>query len=174
MHRLTLRAELGPEHDACALADLGSRTVRAADRDALAGLLLAAFRGTVDDAGEGPAEALLEVDRLFGGAYGGFEWPVSEVVEREGAIAAGTLVTLYDSRPLVAFSLTVPAWQRRGLARAGLLRVMSRLRRAGWREVMLAVTAANVPARRLYASVGFLEVRGCGTAAARGEADRRV
>ena len=52
-----------------------------------------------------------------------------------------------------------PAWQRRGLGRALLLAGMRRLRAAGYRGAYLGVDADNVhQARRLYESVGFIEV----------------
>lgn len=117
--------------------------------------MLDAYRGTVDDAGEGPDEARAEVNRLLIGGYGPFDFGASELVERDGGVVGATLVTMYEGAPMVAFSMTAPAWQRRGLARAGLLRGMARLRDAGATSVRLAVTDANTPALRLYESLGF-------------------
>ena len=154
--RLRMRADLHTPRPAP--VDPLSRQVRADDRSALAALMLAAYRGTVDDAGEGPDEALTEVARLFDGAYGTFDAACSEVVIRDGALVSATLVTEFEGRPLIAFSMTAPVWKRRGLARAGLLRTMERLRQAGRDEVALAVTDANTPARRLNESLGFVEV----------------
>jgi RimJ/RimL family protein N-acetyltransferase len=129
--------------------------VVAGDAAAIAELMLAAYRGTVDDAGEGPEEAAREVARLFVGDFGPFDFDVSEVVVRDGVVVAATLVTEYEGLPLIAFSMTAPAWKRRGLARAGLVRAMARLRAAGRERVDLAVTATNTPSRRLYESLGF-------------------
>jgi ribosomal protein S18 acetylase RimI-like enzyme len=134
-----------------------SRPVRDDDRPVLAALMLAAYRGTADDEGEGPDEADAEIARLFGGAYGRFDPASSEVVIRDGLIVGATLITEYEGRALVAFSMTAPQWKRRGLARAGLLRAMDRLRGAGRPELWLAVTDANTAARRLYESLGFVE-----------------
>lgn len=54
-----------------------------------------------------------------------------------------------------------PAWQRRGLGRALLLAGMQRLRAAGYLGAYLGVDVENVhQARRLYESVGFIEVGG--------------
>lgn len=135
-----------------------SRPVHDDDRLALASLMLAAYRGTVDDAGEGPDDAAAEVARLFDGKYGRFDPIWSEVVIRDGSVVSAALVTEFEGRPMIAFSMTAPAWKRRGLARAGLLRVMERLRHAGRDDVDLAVTAANTPARLLYESMGFARV----------------
>ena len=154
--RLRLRADLGAPRRAA--HDPLARRVRDADRAALAALLLAAYRGTVDDAGEGPDEAAGEIARTLDGGYGVFDAASSEVVVRDASIVGATLVTEFQGHAMVAFSMTAPEWKRRGLARAGLLRVMERLRRAGRAELDLAVTATNTPARRLYESLGFVEV----------------
>jgi GNAT superfamily N-acetyltransferase len=153
--RLRMRADLREPRPAP--EDPLSRQVRTDDRPALTSLMLAAYRGTVDDEGEGPDGAAAEVARVLEGAYGPFDTACSEVVVRDGAVVSATLVTDYEGCPLVAYSMTAPEWKRRGLARAGLLRVMARVRRAGRGEVGLAVTDSNTPARRLYESLGFVE-----------------
>jgi len=135
-----------------------ARPVEAADKPALAALMLDAYRGTVDDAGEGPEEAAAEVARLFDGAYGTFDFAASELIKRDGVVVSATLVTEYQGGAMVAFSMTAPAWQQRGLARAGLVRTMSRLRAAGRDRVDLAVTETNIAARRLYESLEFVPV----------------
>lgn len=139
-------------------ADPRARPVADDDRAALGVLMLDAYRGSVDDEGEGPEEAAAEIARLFGGAYGRFDPVRSEVVIRDARIVAATLVTEFEGRALIAFSMTASGWKRRGLARAGLLRTMERLRVAGRDDVWLAVTATNEPARRLYESLGFEEI----------------
>lgn len=136
----------------------GARSVRHEDAAALAALMLDAYRGTVDDGGEGPEESLAEVRKLLSGGYGTFDFGCSELVEREGRVIAATLVTEYENEPLIAFSLTHPDWQRRGLARAGLVRAMRALQDDCRVHVNLAVTATNTPARRLYESLGFVVV----------------
>lgn len=124
----------------------------------LARLMLEAYRGTVDDSGETLDDAVAEVERLLGGTYGAFDPETSEVIERDGMLVSATLVTRYEGLPLVAFSMTAPAWKRRGLARAGLVRAMARLAERGESTVQLAVTKANAPAVALYISLGFGEV----------------
>ena len=61
-----------------AVPDPLSRPVRPDDQPALAVLMLAAYRGTADDEGEGPDEATAEIHRLFGGGYGTFDMVCSE------------------------------------------------------------------------------------------------
>lgn len=117
--------------------------------------MLAAYRGTIDDAGEGLAEAAAEISRYFSGAYGTPDLAASDVTQRESALASATLITHFQDSPLLAFSMTAPAWKRRGLARAGLLRAMHRLRMAGHRRLRLVVTIGNTPAESLYAELNF-------------------
>ncbi|MFB9234661.1 GNAT family N-acetyltransferase [Plantactinospora siamensis] len=53
---------------------------------------------------------------------------------------------------------TAKDFRRRGLARAVMLAAMHRMRAAGMRAVSVNHDAANVPARRLYESLGFTRV----------------
>lgn len=149
-----------PEVAACAL-----REPAGADAEMLAVLMLESYRGTVDDSGETIDDARREVGKLLGGEYGEFLPRVSLVFEdAAGAgaaareLAAATLVTRVKGEAFVAFSMTAPAWKRRGLARAGLARVMNRLRAAGETQVSLVVTRANGAAVGLYESLGFVVV----------------
>ncbi len=151
--RQTLRAVLA-ERGRMPVA--GLRIPLGTDRMALARLMHAAYQGSVDDEGESEGDALAEVDKTLAGAYGAFVPQASSVVEREGLLHSATLVTRWEDRPFIAFSMTDPAAQRRGLARAGLLNAMRELHAAGEGEVCLVVTLANVGAWRLYRSLGFV------------------
>lgn len=127
------------------------------DRPAVARLFLAAYRGTVDDEGETEDDALAAVDALLAGEFGAFDSEASEVVERDGVLAAATLLTTFDGGPFVAFSMTDPAFQRQGLARAGLQRAMTVLAARGETSLDLVVTAANDRAVALYERLGFAD-----------------
>jgi GNAT superfamily N-acetyltransferase len=139
-----------------ATPDPTARSPRRTDIPQLADLMLAAYRGTTDDSGETADDARAEVSRLMDGAYGAFCPELSEVIERDGHPVSATLVTFFEDMPLIAFSMTAPAWKRRGLARAGLLRTLERLHIAGHASVRLVVTKGNAPAERLYESLGFV------------------
>jgi GNAT superfamily N-acetyltransferase len=135
--------------------DLGSRSPTADDAHVLARLMLDAYRGSIDDAGETFEDAIGEIEKLLRGDYGHFDAAASELIIREGRLIAATIVTHYGRLPLIAFSLTDPAWRRQGLARAGLERAIGRLKAANFAAVRLAVTKGNTPAERLYESLGF-------------------
>ena len=138
-----------------------ARAPTPADAEALAALMLEAYRGTIDDEGEGPDEARAAVRQLFDGDFGAMLWAVSEVREASAVpgpsagLASATLITLWQDRPFVAFTLTAPAHQRKGLARAGLLRCFNRLAAGDERVLRLVVTQGNTRAESLYESLGF-------------------
>ena len=137
----------------------GARAPTPADQAALAELMLAAYRGTVDDEGETLADAMVVMQQWADGDFGQPMWAVSEVVQREDQLVAATLVTLWQDLPLVAFVMTHPAWQRQGLARAGLQRAMRRLSAGDETVLRLVVTASNAPAMALYEQLGFVPDR---------------
>lgn len=151
---LRLRLVPGPAHRQQP-ADPGARAPTPADQAALAELMLAAYLGTVDDEGETPEQALAVMAQWVDGDFGRPMWAVSEVIEREGRLVAATLVTLWQDLPLVAFVMIHPAWQRQGLACAGLRRAMQRLRAGDETVLRLVVTASNAPAMALYEQLGF-------------------
>jgi uncharacterized protein (DUF924 family)/RimJ/RimL family protein N-acetyltransferase len=135
--------------------DARARVPQPEDGDALAALMLEAYRGTIDDEGETPEETRAAVQQLFDGVFGPLLWAVSEVIEEGGRLVAATLITIWEDRPFVAFTVTAPSHQGQGLARAGLQRAMNRLRAGDETELRLVVTRGNAPAEHLYASLGF-------------------
>lgn len=136
----------------------GLRRVRPDDVDALAALMLDAYRGTADDAGESLDDARLEVAKTFAGAYGSFDADCSCVLVQHGLALSATLVTHWRGRPLIAFTFTRAGFKRRGLARQCMTAAMTALQAAGEDEVDLVVTLANAPAVALYRSLGFQDV----------------
>lgn len=133
------------------------RTVRGTDREDLAILLYAAFRGTIDDEGETFSGALAEIDTVFAGGYGNLLSECSFVIERGEFLASACLIGRLDPHgaPLVVFSMTRPDAQRQGMARFLLQRSIDTLLDRGHDRLTLIVTEGNAPAERLYASLGF-------------------
>ena len=134
------------------------RSVGPSDREDLAILLYAAFRGTIDDEGETFADALAEVDKTLSGGYGDLLLDCSFVVERGAFHASACLIGRAGDVPLVVFSMTRPDAQREGLARYLLRRSINALLNRGHRRLRLLVTEGNAPAQRLYASLGFRQI----------------
>jgi ribosomal protein S18 acetylase RimI-like enzyme len=140
------------------VADGGAaRTVREDDKEALAILLYAAYKGTIDDEGESFADALEEMAETWRGSYGRFLPECSFVVEDGEFLASACLVTYFEphAAPLVVFLMTRPEAKRRGLARRLLERSMHALSGKGYDRLTLVVTEGNDPAQRLYRALGF-------------------
>jgi GNAT superfamily N-acetyltransferase len=157
--RLKMLARLEPQ-EPVESPDL--RTAGPGDREALAALLIAAYAGTIDDEGETPEQALAEIDRTLGGAYGPYLEPCSFLVEDEGRVVATSLITRWTEAPLVAFVMVAPEHKGRGLGERVLRRSMAALAAQGERELVLFVTDGNEPAQRLYKHLGFLVVEAAG------------
>jgi len=133
----------------------GTRAPSAADRDALADLMLDAYRGTIDDEDETLQDAIAEVDRTFAGGYGVFLGACSRVVEREQQLASACLITLFEGKPWLSVSMTRPRWKRHGFARGLLNESLNLLAEARYQEIGLIVTEGNSAAEALYRSLGF-------------------
>lgn len=152
--RMLMRLMLAP-HAAPATAH-AFRTPTPADAEAFAVLMFEAYAGTVDDEGGTLEQAREEVRKTFANEYGRYDASCSRVLERSGVLANATIITSYREHPLIAFSLTSPAFQRQGLARAGMQQAIAALAASGATQVQLIVTKANTPAVRLYESLGFI------------------
>jgi ribosomal protein S18 acetylase RimI-like enzyme len=114
-----------------------------------------AYIGTADYEGESEEQAAAEIGRTFAGGYGLLNAAGSQVFEQEGRILSATLVTTWQGRPFVAFSMTHPEAKNRGLAGTCMRAAMSVLVSQGHRELRLVVTRANAPALALYTRLGF-------------------
>jgi len=133
----------------------GTRAPSAADREALADLMLDAYRGTIDDEDETLEDAIAEVDRTFAGEYGDFLGACSRVVGREQQLASACLITLFEGKPWLSVSMTRPRWKRHGFARGLLNESLNLLAEARYQEIGLIVTEGNSAAEALYRSLGF-------------------
>jgi ribosomal protein S18 acetylase RimI-like enzyme len=152
--RVLLERKLKPE---AAPIDPRCRTVRPTDREDLAILLYAAYRGTIDDEGETFADALREIDKTFGGDYGSFLPEHSFVIEDGEFLASACLISWFEhhNAPLLVFLMTRPERKRQGLGRSVLTASMESLADAGFEKITLVVTEENEPASRLYEGLGF-------------------
>ncbi len=140
--------------------DRKARSVRVDDQEALAILLYAAYRGTIDDEGDSFADAFEEIEKTFRGGYGRFLPECSFVVADGEFLASACLVSFFEPHdaPLLVFLMTRPEAKRRGLAHSLLQQSMNALLDAGYSRLTLVVTEGNVEAQRLYASMGFAPI----------------
>jgi GNAT superfamily N-acetyltransferase len=141
-----------------------TRAVVPSDKEALAVLLYAAYRGTIDDEGDSFADALVEIERTFHGDYGRLLPETSFVVEDGEFLSSACLVSFFEphAAPLVVFLITRPEAKRRGLARQLLEQSINALLDAGTSRLTLFITDGNEPAKRLYEALGFRPIESSG------------
>ena len=135
---------------------IASRPVRAGDGTALGLLAYAAYRGSVDDNGEHEAWHVADLTSALENEYGRLLTPVSRTVPAADELIAAAVFTWWDDLPLLAFCLTHPEHQGRGLATRLVTHAARELAAEGHEAMHLAVTETN-PARALYARLGFRE-----------------
>jgi RimJ/RimL family protein N-acetyltransferase len=130
------------------------RPVELADRESLASTLLDAYRGTVDDEGEGDDEARAAIDEYFGR----IEWPHSVVLDEDGQLVAMSFVVIVDGLHYIDPVATSAAFKGRGYGRNAVLASLRSLAHAGVEEVGAVITDGNTPSERLFAGLGFVRV----------------
>lgn len=150
--RICMCAELKPNSN---IHDDRISSVDTADEDALSRLLFNAYLGTIDQEEDTLEQAHQEIKKTFSGEYGPFDPVASKIFVDAGQLTSAVLITRFQNKPFVAFTLTAPASKGKGLARVCLAAAMSELFMQGEHEVRLVVTVANEPAIRLYTSLGF-------------------
>src|SRR5690349_15253222 len=77
------------------------RVISEQDLEALASLMLDAYRGTIDDEGGTKEDALLEVRNTIGGSMGPFLPSCSFLIERNEQVVSACLVILWKQEPLL-------------------------------------------------------------------------
>ena len=98
----------------------------------------------------------MELEGTLDGKYGEFNWAASLVAEVGTTPISSSLVTTWQRFPLLAFTFTLPEWQRRGVGNQLISKSAELLGEQGFRELRLVVTRTN-PAIHLYRKLGFLE-----------------
>jgi len=127
--------------------------------EALGFLMASAYRGSVDDEGEGLRQYLTETRATLEGRWGDFIHNASFAINVEEKPVAATLITLWKGRPLIAQAVTAPEHRGRGMARYLIRKSMNALTALGYDSVVLGVTAGNAAAEHLYRQLGFTVAR---------------
>jgi ribosomal protein S18 acetylase RimI-like enzyme len=133
------------------------RQLSKTDEAAIGRLMWAAFRGTPDDQYAAPADAQRDAAQTVAGAWGPVVWDASLAAEVDSLVISAAIVvrdSAHDGLPLLAFALTDPGHQRRGIGQRLIEESIARLDSNGVHELHLAVTRGN-PAARLYQRLGF-------------------
>jgi hypothetical protein len=80
----------------------------------LGALMLAAYRGTVDDEGESETDAIAEVERIMAGDYGPRLEDCSFAVNEDSRIAGASMISLWEGGPSLTYMVVHPDVRRRG------------------------------------------------------------
>lgn len=139
--------------------DLPVRPPAPDDLEELAGLMLDAYRGTIDADGDETLEvARDEVAGYFAGRSGAPHLEHSRVAIDDGRIVSAVLVSEFEGTPLIAYVFTAADHKGQGLGDALTRAAMRSLADAGRERVHLWVTAGNAAAERIYERLGFVDV----------------
>lgn len=141
-----------------AVADERLRPAAIDDVDALAKLMDESYRCTIDHEGETLEQCADEMRGTLSGKYGPYISEASFVAIVDSEAASACLVTRWKEKPLIAFTMTSPKFQRQGLSRALIEQSVSSLATLGEPVLYLVVTDGNVAAKNLYRKLGFKEL----------------
>lgn len=129
------------------------------DQEALAALVLAAYRGTIDDEGEDLDGARAFVAESFSESpLLGSSW-LACTAGAAGVPISAVLLRRWREQPLVTFVVTHPDYKGRQLASTVVRRALSSLVSAGEARAVAFITEGNTPSVRLFARLGFQRVR---------------
>jgi GNAT superfamily N-acetyltransferase len=133
------------------------RHIQPKDVSALGLLFLAAFQGTIDEAGQDQAEYASKALAILGGRYGEWIPEASWTAERRDGLLSACLVCDYKPYgcPVIAVIATAPASKRSGTAGRLLDAAMAALAALGHFECCAMVTRGNLASERLFESRGF-------------------
>ncbi len=126
-----------------------------ADTEALAGLMLDAYVGTIDYEGENIEDARAEIEEYL------TTDPIlacTRVIEIGGSLVAASLVAKYEGSPLIAYVMTSASSKGQGLARAALLASLDCLARTVDLEVFAFITEGNTASERLFLGLGAVRI----------------
>lgn len=132
------------------------RSPTAADCEMLAGLMLDAYRGTIDYEGEGMEEAIEAIEDFLGSEtmLSASRLAVFNTGTADGGAASAVLAATYGGAPFISYVITASAHKRTGLARALVVDSLNRLQTDGLPAVYLAITEGNIASEGLFRSLG--------------------
>ena len=124
------------------------------DLETLGQLMLDAYMGTIDDEGEGLAEAYDEVEAYFDDAP---LLAASYIAFVDEAAVSAILLSVWRGDPLVGYVMTHPAYKNQGLAGVVLRVALQSLADARWAKVYAFITEGNTASEALFRSAGAVK-----------------
>lgn len=134
------------------------RTVTQHDVALIGGLMLEAYRGTIDYEGETLEEAQAQIQREIDGKYGPLLHNNSFVCEIDGVARGAIMISCWHGVPLVTDIMVHPSMKNQGLGTFLLQRSINALWEHGEAELCLYVTDGNANAQHVYTKLGFKTV----------------
>ena len=141
-----------------ASSHLPLRAPQTSDTDAMAELMLEAYRGTIDYEGETLDEAVAEVKAYLAGARGGRPlMEVSRLAFDGERLVGGCLAAEWHERQtaLISYVMTHSEWKRRGVGRQVLRAVLTALCAQDYHRVHAFITEGNLASEHLFGRMGF-------------------
>lgn len=123
------------------------------DTEALADLMLDAYRGTIDYNDETIVEALEEVESYFANDP---DLANSRLALEGAQIASACLVTAWRGHPFVGHVMTGTGHKGKGFGTATLRASLRSFERAGCEGVGAFITAGNTPSEKMFYRVGAI------------------
>lgn len=150
-HHYTI--DLGDWVDADDTPNLELRPVAPGDSEALARLMLAAYRGTIDFEGDETVEdARQEVNGYM--ALQSSDLTRSRLALVDDQLVSACLVNSYRTHSFVGYVMTHPQHKGRGVGAMTLRASLRALAEGGYRNVGAFITHGNAPSEALFRSVG--------------------
>jgi ribosomal protein S18 acetylase RimI-like enzyme len=101
------------------------------------------------------AQFVAEAKETLAGKWGTWLAPASFCITQDGRMVSATVVALWKETPLLAYSVTDPGCQGKGMASLLIKQTVNALQGLGYAALDLGVTAGNASAEHLYRKLGF-------------------
>ncbi len=137
------------------------RNVQFEDCAEMGRLDLLTITNTIEFDGETEADTIHEMKETFHGKYGEFMPSASFAIEDHGKIVSATIFCLSEESdtPFLAYAMTHPEFQNKGLSQFLLKQSMNVLAELGHHKASLCVMKNNSPAISVYQKLGYKFMR---------------
>lgn len=133
------------------------RNIVFSDFEEIGKLDLLTIKDTVEYSGETQDESIEEIKDTLQGKYGEFLKDSSFVVIDNDVIIASVICvfSIHENKPLIAYVMTHPDYQRKGICRFLIMKSLHSLYSIGYGKAYLAVHPNNFSALATYVKLGF-------------------